>query len=176
MTQYEWEPAGSHNPWGRKRVRRTHCLKGHEFTDENTFIRAHDKARVCRECRKQYAREKYQRNKAANNGVAVQKKQKPKYIDFGDLYPMADNVRILWYNLQARMKGIVTPCQDVESNTQLYSGDLSHQVTTDQAEALCHGCPIIMECYRYADAADESWGIWGGVNFSKEELINVDEQ
>jgi hypothetical protein len=175
MTQYEWEPAGNHNPWGKKRVRRTHCSKGHEFTDENTFIRAHDKARVCRECRKQYAREKYQRTKAANNGVAVQKKQKPKVIDYGDLYPMADNVRPLWYNLQVGLKDNSTPCLEASDDAiEIYSGRLSHLVDQDEAEMLCAGCPLLKQCYDYAVAADEPWGIWGGINFSKEELIDVD--
>lgn len=32
------------------RTRVTHCKNGHEFTDENTHIRAIDGARICRAC------------------------------------------------------------------------------------------------------------------------------
>lgn len=170
MAQYEWEPAGAHNPWGKKRKRRTHCTKGHEFTPENTFVRSHDKARVCRECRKQYAREKYQRTK-----LTQPKKIKPKQIDLSDLYKMDENVRPFWYNLQEKLRGIQTPCQADNDVWMLYSSDNTHLINDEISERLCYGCPVIKECYQYADAADESWGIWGGVNFSKEELIDVDE-
>lgn len=173
MTQYEWEPAGSHNPWGKKRVRRTHCSKGHEFTDENTFVRSHDKARVCRECRKEYARKKYQENKSKN--LSQPRLKKNKEIDMSYLIPSDPNVRSLWYNLQVGLKDVVTPCQENDDSHRVYSGEMTHTIDQELAERLCYGCPLIMECYQYANAADESWGIWGGVNFSKEELINVDE-
>lgn len=29
---------------------KTHCLRGHEFTPENTYYKLHDGARMCREC------------------------------------------------------------------------------------------------------------------------------
>lgn len=170
MTQYEWEPAGAHNPWGKKRVRRTHCSKGHEFTDENTFVRSHDKARVCRECRKEYARKKYQENKT--KAGQLPKPKKIKKIDLSYLIPNDPNVINLWYNLQVALKGKNTPCLEAP---EIYSGDLSHLIDADTAEDLCSGCPVLKECYQYADAADEPWGIWGGINFSKEELINVNE-
>lgn len=174
MTQlYEWEPAESHNPWGKKRVKRTHCTKGHEFTEENTFVRAHDKARVCRECRKQYAREKYKRTKAANNGMPVPKKQKVKLIDFSEVFPMSGDAGIMWRQLQIGLANNRTPCMESD---KFYSDELSPSVGVDQAEELCYGCPLLKICYDYAVTANESWGIWGGVNFTKEELVDTNRQ
>jgi hypothetical protein len=33
---------------------KTHCHRGHEFTPENTFLKANGKGRECRECRRAY--------------------------------------------------------------------------------------------------------------------------
>lgn len=174
MTQYEWEAAGNHNPWGKKRKRGSHCSKGHEFTEENTFVRPYDRARVCRECRKEYARKKYQENKS--KAIQQPKLKKTKEIDISYLISSDPNVRALWYDLQTGLKETTTPCQTNDRSWEVYSGDHTYKITDDSAEVLCYGCPLIKECYQYAKAADESWGIWGGVNFSKEELIDVDKQ
>ena len=39
--------------------------------------------------------------------------------------------------------------------------------TVERAEAArqCHGCPLLLDCMRYALAADERYGVWGGVDF-----------
>jgi hypothetical protein len=46
-----------------RRAMRTHCVNGHEFTDENTYIPA-DGKRYCRECRRQRVREYHARRSA----------------------------------------------------------------------------------------------------------------
>lgn len=33
-----------------------------------------------------------------------------------------------------------------------------------KAKFVCFVCPVKKECSDYADALDEHWGIWGGVN------------
>lgn len=33
----------------------------------------------------------------------------------------------------------------------------------EEARSLCGRCPARMECLAYALAADERWGLWGGV-------------
>lgn len=49
------------SPWARNR-RKTHCLRGHEFTKENTFWS--EGSRGCRLCRAIRKRKYYARNKA----------------------------------------------------------------------------------------------------------------
>lgn len=44
--------------------------------------------------------------------------------------------------------------------------DNPYKVSEDQAEELCHKCPLIKDCYEFAIANDEQYGIWGGVNFT----------
>lgn len=166
--EYEWEDADKSNPWGKKRKRGTHCTKGHEFTPENTFIRAYDKARVCRECRKQYAREKYQRNKELNNGVARQRKPKPVLIDL-DSVALPNNATALFQELKEQSLRIDTACQ---SQPQFYI-DTPEDVDIDKAEEMCYNCPILKLCYDFAVASNQEWGIWGGVNFTTEDMKYV---
>jgi hypothetical protein len=168
MTQYEWEQAEKHNPWGKKRVRGTHCSKGHEFTEENTFIRAYDNARVCRECRKQYAREKYQRNKVKNGGVARPKKDKPIIFELPEHMLLLDKAQDAWYHLQEDLSNrsiIEVPC----AQEPYYHIDSPEDVSEDFAEELCSGCPLLKKCYDFAVASNQEWGVWGGINFTKQE-------
>jgi hypothetical protein len=52
-----------HNP----KARRTHCIKGHAFTPENTYLRSRDDGRkitqTCKTCRREGMREIYRRAK-----------------------------------------------------------------------------------------------------------------
>jgi hypothetical protein len=38
-------------------------------------------------------------------------------------------------------------------------------LTVDECEELCSGCPLLKVCYDFAVANDEKYGIWGGINF-----------
>jgi hypothetical protein len=169
MTQYEWEEAEKHNPWGKKRVRGTHCSKGHEFTEENTFIRAYDNARVCRECRKQYAREKYQRNKIKNGGVARPKKEKPQVFEIPESALLLDKAQKSWYTLQEGLSKYTVSDIPCKQDSKYYA-DEPENVSADLAEELCFGCPLLKQCYDFAVASEQEWGIWGGINFTKEEM------
>ena len=169
MTQYEWQEAEKHNPWGKKRVRGSHCSKGHEFTEENTFIRAYDNARVCRECRKQYAREKYQRNKLKNGGVARPKKEKPQIFEAPESLVLVDNAQQSWYTLQEAMKDLSVQEVPCKQEPHFYV-DYPENVGEDFAENLCSGCPLLKQCYDFAVASNQEWGVWGGINFTKEEM------
>jgi len=40
-------------------------------------------------------------------------------------------------------------------------------LTDDQAEQLCHGCPLLKQCYDFAVANNEQYGLWGGILFNK---------
>ena len=37
--------------------------------------------------------------------------------------------------------------------------------TIEEAEALCFGCPLLKQCYDFALANEEAYGIWGGIDF-----------
>ena len=150
----------------KKKPRGTHCSKGHEFTEENTSIRAHDNARICRECRKQYAREKYQQNKLKNGGVARPRKDKSGLIELIAAMTLPEEASKKYQILLDGLAKVDTPC--VINGPEWYT-DKASQVSVDKAEELCYNCPLIKQCYEYAVAADESWGVWGGINFTKEE-------
>jgi hypothetical protein len=169
MTQYEWEEAEKHNPWGKKRIRGSHCSKGHEFTEENTFIRAYDNARVCRECRKQYAREKYQRNKLKNGGVARPKKEKPQIFEIPDTAILLDKAQKPWYALQDSMRDLAVSDVPCVQEPHFYV-DYPENVGEDFAEDLCSGCPLLKKCYDFAVASEQEWGVWGGINFTTKEM------
>lgn len=38
-------------------------------------------------------------------------------------------------------------------------------LTEDECEELCHGCPLLKLCYDYAVADEVVAGVWGGVDF-----------
>lgn len=42
-------------------------------------------------------------------------------------------------------------------------------LTDDQCEQLCYGCPLLKECYEFAVADRIQYGVWGGVNFGKDD-------
>lgn len=39
-------------------------------------------------------------------------------------------------------------------------------LSEDDCEALCYGCPLLKQCYEFAVANGERFGIWGGIDFS----------
>lgn len=172
MSKYEWEEADKHNPWGKKRVRGSHCSKGHELTEENTFTRAYDNARVCRECRKQYAREKYQRNKS-KNGTGRAKKDKVVAFELPESSKISPNAIGLWRDFQEALTDTETPCKIAGPE---FFADNCDWITDDEAEEMCHGCPLIKMCYDYATAQGEVAGIWGGIHFGdrEEALFELD--
>lgn len=42
-------------------------------------------------------------------------------------------------------------------------------LSEDDVEALCYGCPILKQCYDFAVANEESYGVWGGIDFGRKE-------
>lgn len=70
-----------------------------------------------------------------------------------------------WINLQEGMKDIITPC----ANEPEFYADRSIEVSVDQAEVMCYGCPLIKVCYDYAIADGITAGIWGGVHMDEDD-------
>jgi hypothetical protein len=149
----------------KKKSKGTHCAKGHEFTEDNTFIRAYDNARVCRECRKQYAREKYQRNKDKNGGIARLKKDKLPIFEVLESSQVSPEASLQWLELQEGLRDTTTPCAD---KPEFYA-DRSIEVSAEEAEQMCYGCPLLKQCYDYAVADNVNAGIWGGLHFDEDE-------
>ncbi len=52
------------------------------------------------------------------------------------------------------------------------------QLTVDECEELCYGCPLLKDCYDFAVANGEEYGVWGGVNFNvnADELFDIEEE
>jgi len=171
MSDYQWEQAQKHNPWGKKRVRGSHCSKGHEFTEENTFVRPYDNARVCRQCRKEYAKMKYQEKKEKNNGVARAKKDKPIIFELSESAKILDKAEVLWYDLQQGLRENTVNCAGKPDEW----ADNSIWYSPDEAEAMCHGCPLLKSCYDFAVAQEVNAGIWGGIHFDEDEGLLFEE-
>lgn len=165
MAEYVWEEADKSNPWGRKRAKGTHCSKGHEFTEENTFIRPYDKTRVCRECRRRYARKKYQENKHSGK---VKSRPEPILLTIVPQSALLDErSEVLYKELQSKLDKTEVPCRKL---VQIF--DNPEHVTPKQAKALCNGCPLIQECGNFAESSRQEYGIWGGVNYTKRRYKN----
>jgi hypothetical protein len=167
-SKYEWETADSYNPWGKKRKRGSHCSKGHEFTEENTFYRAYDGARVCRECRKQYAREKYQRNKT-KPGAKSRKFKNTVIIEYES--NLSSEAKYAWYILQKELDNVDPKCYN---KSEEYA-DNTDGIDDVKAAIMCAGCPALELCYNYAKLAKVNQGIWGGKNFTEEDLPDVQQ-
>jgi hypothetical protein len=83
-------------------------------------------------------------------------------IDESLLLPKPEAIP-LWNKLQAlQLEHATTPCR--EDPTKFI--DEPDTVSEDEAELLCHKCPLLKACFDFAKANDERWGIWGGVNFT----------
>lgn len=162
LAEYKWEKADSSNPWGRKRMKGTHCSNGHEFTEENTFVRPYDKTRVCRECRRQYARKKYQQDKAS--GKLKPKKSEQAQVKIPDYLSLSEKSGEIYKRLSKGMTEHETECMSDPGPFV----DYPEKVEDSVAEYLCFGCPLIKNCYDFAVSNKEEYGIWGGINFTKE--------
>lgn len=159
MAEYVWEEADSSNPWGRKRAKGSHCSRGHEFTEENTFIRPYDKTRVCRECRRQYARKKYQENKKA--GKSKPKAQPTITFEMPESAQLDNRSQILYNDLMKDVAETMTPCKEVPDIF-----DEAETLSDETSENICYGCPLLKKCYDFAVASNQEWGVWGGINFT----------
>ena len=73
------------------------------------------------------------------------------------------------------------PCKDNPYYYQDYdgygfedeeNGGKGRNLTEDECEQLCTDCPLLKLCYDFAVANYEQFGIWGGINFTKEKNVN----
>lgn len=63
-----------------------------------------------------------------------------------------------WLALDAALDGVVTGCQSSAEPEAWWD-----PAGSDDAKAVCRGCPVRSECLAYALAARERAGVWGGL-------------
>mgnify|MGYP000508806734 CR=1 FL=1 len=66
--------------------------------------------------------------------------------------------------LQSRLNEAIqeygAPC---DGYTEEFYADSEERISIQMAKFICAGCPIKQECLDYAMAAEEEFGIWGGL-------------
>ena len=75
-------------------------------------------------------------------------------LEAGEFYPCYDNPTLY------------TDYEDLASEDQSKAFE---PLTDEQCELLCHGCPLLKECFEFAVADQVKYGVWGGINFGKDE-------
>jgi len=78
---------------------------------------------------------------------------------------------VKWTKLQKGLMDVITPCAD---SPEFYA-DRSIEVSVEEAEIMCYGCPLLKQCYDYAVADNITAGIWGGIHFDEDEGALFDE-
>lgn len=58
-----WRPTGQRNGGGRRNRAKTHCLRGHPYSHDNTYF-ARNGGRLCRACHKGFARTRREAQRA----------------------------------------------------------------------------------------------------------------
>jgi Transcription factor WhiB len=79
---------------------------------------------------------------------------------------MSPESKKLYSKLQNALRDTITPC--VVAGPEFYA-DYPDGIDVDTAEEMCYGCPLLKLCYDYAVSDNVEVGIWGGVNFTKQE-------
>jgi hypothetical protein len=128
-----------------------HCHNDHELVEENIRWESSGKngkrRRRCRECLRAKAR---RQSKNAIKVVEVPKPYRP-----NDLV-LTQAIR----DFEEAQKHVTAKCHDNPGPWMDWDED--SVPTKAEAEALCHGCPLVKACANYAKAAQETHGVWGG--------------
>ena len=69
VTSGENTRRGNHKNCGIRKREQTHCIRGHEFNKENTYLRP-DGRRLCRSCARMYDKERYPRRKLTRRMIS----------------------------------------------------------------------------------------------------------
>jgi Transcription factor WhiB len=77
--------------------------------------------------------------------------------------PLRAGAMPAWLHLQAVLESIDgrTPCR---VDPEAWSGENTDPDVTEWCEFRCRSCPALEACDRYAAAARERHGVWGGLN------------
>jgi WhiB family redox-sensing transcriptional regulator len=52
-------------------------------------------------------------------------------------------------------------------STDLFHPSVGDKATSAQAKKVCRGCPVILDCRRYAIVNNERLGVWGGMTIKE---------
>lgn len=118
------------------------CQRGHVIVDENIYIqRIKDRESVrCRRCRNEWAKERRLR----------------KLEEVEARKPIAKE---LYAKLIEKIQEVKPKCFQRPYNFVDY--DEEFPPTKAEAEILCSGCPLMMDCKAYAHAERPAHGVWG---------------
>lgn len=85
-----------------------------------------------------------------------------------NLYKVKEDAQGVWQEFQVALDSTRTPCHRddafVEFEDPRYSdeGPKPPMPTTEQAAAMCAGCPLLAMCNEFAEREKPDWGIHGG--------------
>lgn len=126
-----------------------HCHQDHELVEANIRWESSGKngkrRRRCRECLRLKAR---RQNKNALKVVEVPKPYRPNDLTLTQAIRDFEEAQ---KHVDGKCKANPGPWMDWEEPP-----------TQQEAERLCHGCPLVKACPNYARAAQETHGVWGG--------------
>jgi len=139
----------------------THCVEGHEFTPENTYITPSTGHRKCRACQK--ARRQMERIRAGHPDLR-KPGPKPARVDLSwfttaeleAAYRNRDDMS--WRDLAA----CLTDKPHSEWTDQWFVTRGVTSDVADRAQAICEGCPVRLECLAFG--LWEKYGTWGGMS------------
>ena len=69
-------------------------------------------------------------------------------------------------------------CRNLAAASDFYPplhGERKHErlARERRAKSVCATCPVRLQCLQYAVAADERYGIWGGLNQDERRLLQA---
>lgn len=176
-------------PQGKKVELGDFCEKGHKIEGDNVYLqkrKTDGHTLRCRECQRAKDRERnarYHRTEAgmaANRRASLKQKDKTraerydrilsseiegtqgKYTGLNYLKLNKRSQRA-WEPLEAKFDQTVSKCY--KNPEQYIDYDEEAPPTKQEAYEMCAGCPMLVECARFAAAYKPIIGVWGGERY-----------
>lgn len=130
----------------------THCLRGHEWSEENTYHHPSGD-RICRACRRERAAlTRRVADEAAERAVRAAARAKPRTS--AAKKAAAQSAPVTWTATAA--------CRDADP--ELFFPTPENTVTAREARVICKKCPVREECLAEAlRVKADAHGVWAGL-------------